>query len=221
VGLFAFASKRHESTKIKSVNISFTEYNDPLISEDNVNKLLIQSMDSVTNLTVENLDLNRSEMQLESNPMIKEAQVSVDLAGQIDVVVEQRVPIARIMDGKRQYLDLDNRLMPLSQEHSVLVPLVTGFKKEIQDELYRLIIYLRNDHLLREAITQIQISSQQDLLLSVRAHDFKIRLGDIKNLDQKMTHFKTMLVKLEREKKLNQVSQLDLRFDHQVVVIQK
>ncbi|WP_055411957.1 cell division protein FtsQ/DivIB [Nonlabens sp. YIK11] len=221
LALYSFANKRHYNREIVDINISFTDYSDPFISEDNVNKLLIQKEDSVDNRLVEKLDLNKSETRLVADPMIRAAEVSVDLNGKLHVMVEQRRPLARLLGGLTVYLDSDNSMMPLSSEHTALVPVVLGFKPEFQEELYEFLVYLENDELLHAAVTQIVLDSKGNATLMLRSNDMRLKLGKLDKLHSKMTNFKAMLAKVEKDKAVDQIKAMDLRFDGQVIVVKK
>ncbi|MEP3968846.1 MAG: cell division protein FtsQ/DivIB [Nonlabens sp.] len=206
---------------MKDVNITFTDYSDPLISEKNVNKLLIQNGDSIENLTIENLDLNKSELRLVQNAMIRDAEVSVSLDGLLKAVVRPRKPIARIMGKPDSYLDQDNLIMPLSKEHTVNVPLVYGFSENVQDKTFELINFIRNDELLKASFTQIKFDKREEVTLSVRALDFKVKLGRVEKLDHKMINYKAFLTKMQKDKQLGDIKTIDLRFNNQVVVTKR
>ncbi len=221
LGLYAFAEARHTRRSLTDINISFTDYSDPLISEINVNKLLIQKEDTLGKPYVENLDLNKSEMRLDAHPMIRTAEVSVDLNGRLDVLVEPRVPLARILGTTDVYLDKDNKIMPLSSEHSVLVPIVTGFKEAYQEDLYAFLTDINEDPLLDMAITQVGFDKNGNVTLRLRAHDLKIQLGKLRGYTWKLQNFKAMLAKMEKDKTVDQVEKIDLRFNHQVIVVKK
>ncbi|MEO9954037.1 cell division protein FtsQ/DivIB [Nonlabens sp.] len=221
ISLYAFASSRYEARKLKDVNITFTDYSDPLISEKNVNKLLIQNGDSIENLTIENLDLNKSELRLVQNAMIRDAEVSVSLDGLLKAVVRPRKPIARIMGKPDSYLDQDNLIMPLSKEHTVNVPLVYGFSENVQDKTFELINFIRNDELLKASFTQIKFDKREEVTLSVRALDFKVKLGRVEKLDHKMINYKAFLTKMQKDKQLGDIKTIDLRFNNQVVVTKR
>ncbi|WP_405377074.1 cell division protein FtsQ/DivIB [Nonlabens sp. Asnod3-A02] len=221
ISLYAFASNRYEARKLKDVSITFTDYSDPLISEKNVNKLLIQNNDSIENLTIENLDLNKSELRLVQNAMIRDAEVSVSLDGLLKAVVRPRKPIARIMGTPDAYLDQDNLMMPLSKEHTVNVPLVYGFSENVQGKTFELINFIRNDELLKASFTQIKFDKREEVTLSVRALDFKVKLGRVEKLDHKMINYKAFLTKMQKDKQLGDIKTIDLRFDNQVVVTKR
>jgi cell division protein FtsQ len=221
ISLYAFASSRYKNRKLKDISITFTDYSDPLISEKNVNKLLIQNNDTVKNLIIENLDLNKSEWRLVQNAMIRDAEVSVSIDGLLKAVVQPRKPIARIMGKTNAYLDQDNLIMPLSKEHTVNVPLVYGYKKNVQDKTFELINFIKSDELLKASFTQVAFDKRDEVTLSVRAFDFKVKLGKVEKLDHKMVNYKAFLAKMQKDKGLSEIKSIDLRFDNQVVVIKK
>lgn len=221
IGLYAFASHRYKTRTLSGVNITFTDYSDPLISEKNVNKLLIQNNDTVKNLIIENLDLNKSELRLVDNAMIRDAEVSVSLDGLLKAVVQPRKPIARIMGSTNAYLDQDNLIMPLSKEHTVNVPLVYGFNEKVQDQTYELINRIRSEEFLNSSFTQIDFDKDQEVTLSVRAFDFKVKLGKVEKLDHKMINYQALIAKMQKDNRLDELKTIDLRFDNQVVVIKK
>jgi cell division protein FtsQ len=221
ISIYAFASDRYKLRKLKAVSIAFTDYSDPFISEKNVNKLLIQNGDTVKNLVIENLDLNKSEKRLTENAMIRDAEVSVSLDGLLQVVVQPRRPIARIMGSTNAYLDQDNLIMPLSKEHTVNVPLVYGYNKKVQDKTFNLINFIKNDDLLKASFTQVEFNKREDVTLLVRAFNFKVKLGQVERLEHKMINYKAFIVKMQNDKGLEAIKTIDLRFDNQVVVTKK
>ena len=218
---YGFSAKRFESRSVNNVNILFTDKSDPIISEQNVDKLLIQSRDSAEMLFLENLDLNKSELRLVQNEMIRSAEVSVTLDGQVQAIVEARRPIARIMGSPDKYLDDDNLLMPLSKEYTVRVPLVFGFQEQDQDDLYQLIMTLRNDELLSESFSDVRIDAARGFVLSPRAFDFEVVLGSVEELDTKLVKFEAFIAKMAKDKKLKELGTVDLRYKKQVVATKK
>ncbi|QJP35945.1 cell division protein [Nonlabens sp. Ci31] len=183
--------------------------------------MLIQNNDTVKNLIIENLDLNKSEWRLVQNAMIRDAEVSVSIDGLLKAVVQPRKPIARIMGKTNAYLDQDNLIMPLSKEHTVNVPLVYGYKKNVQDKTFELINFIKSDELLKASFTQVAFDKRDEVTLSVRAFDFKVKLGKVEKLDHKMVNYKAFLAKMQKDKGLSEIKSIDLRFDNQVVVIKK
>jgi cell division protein FtsQ len=221
LGLYAFASHRFKSREVKKIEIKFLGKADPLISEVNVNKLLIQKQDTAHKLFLEKLDLNNCELRLVNNAMIRNAEVSFTLDGELEVVVEQREPIARIMVGGHSYLDHDNKLMPLSVEHSVRVPLVYGFTDQLQDQVYQLMMFLRSDPVLEQSFTLVKIEKDGTFMLTPRAYGFQVDLGSLNDLEVKMEKYKAFVAKMSKDKRLDELKSVDLRYKRQVVTTKK
>ena len=221
IGLYAFAAHRYQTRKLKDVSITFTDYSDPFISEKNVNKLLIQNNDTIKNLLIENLDLNKSELRLVENAMIRDAEVSVSLDGLLKAVVQPRKPIARIMGSTNAYLDQDNLIMPLSQEYTVNVPLVYGYNEKVQDKTFELINFIKEDEFLKRSFTAVEFDKREEVTLSVRAFSYKVRLGEVEKLEHKMINYKAFVLKMQKDNRLEGIKTIDLRFDNQVVVTKK
>jgi cell division protein FtsQ len=125
------------------------------------------------------------------------------------------------MGKTNAYLDQDNLIMPLSKEHTVNVPLVYGYKKNVQDKTFELINFIKSDELLKASFTQVAFDKRDEVTLSVRAFDFKVKLGKVEKLDHKMVNYKAFLAKMQKDKGLSEIKSIDLRFDNQVVVIKK
>lgn len=221
LGLYAFASHRFKAREVQSIEIKFLGKADPLISESNVNKLLIQNQDTTQKLYLENLALNESELRLVNNAMIRNSEVSVTLDGELEVVVEQREPIARVVGSTHKYLDHDNKLMPLSVEHSVRVPLIYGFTEDVQDQVYEVMMFLRNDPVLEPAFSAIYVNKDGSMWLTPRAYDFRVVLGNIDDLVVKMEKYKAFITKMSKDKRLNELKRVDLRYKKQVITTKK
>src|SRR6476620_9077373 len=76
----------------------------------------------------ENIDINALEKALNSHPAIENADMSVDVNGDIRINVTQRTPMVRIltMGGESYYIDTQSKLMPLSDKYTARVLVVNG-----------------------------------------------------------------------------------------------
>src|SRR5690554_6937774 len=126
VFLYAFSSAKNMDRKVSQPIIHFKGDNNLFLTHENVSKLLIQNKESVKNKSKETLDLNDLEAALNSNQMVKSAQVYLSVNGQLTVDIEQKKPIARVRTDASFYIDDEGSYMPLSSNYTARVPLVTG-----------------------------------------------------------------------------------------------
>ena len=216
--LVAFATVRNETRKVSEFDIHFIGESNLFVTHETVSKLLIQNIHSVKNMTKETLDLNQLEKTLNSNPMIKLAQVYVTVNGTVKADIEQKTPIARVSTTESYYVDDDGFYMPLSSNFTARVPLVTGYvKKDNLKNVYTVAKKIRNDDFLMKNVIEIHQNPDSTISLKLRQCDFLVQLGDIGFLEKKINNLKAFYQKNLQEKTLNNYSKVNLAFDNQVV----
>ncbi|HZW63055.1 MAG TPA: hypothetical protein VFF15_05340 [Flavobacteriaceae bacterium] len=218
VFMFGFSAKRNAERKIAEPTIVFIGKSEPFITAETVSKLLIQNQQAVTNKPKETLDLNKLEAALNSNSMIKSAQVFLHIDGALKVEIEQKKPIARVHAQESYYIDDQGFYMPLSNNHTARVPLVTGqVKKDKLTQVFRVADKVHKDNFLRTNVVQIHQNQDETLWLKLRNYDFIVELGSIKQLDKKINNLKAFYKKGLKDKVLHNYARVNLKFDNQVV----
>ena len=220
--LFAFSSVRNANRKVGEPIVKFLGENNLFVTHATVSKLLIVNKESVTNKPKEIIDLNVLENALNSNPMIKEAQVYINVDGQLTAEINQKKPIARVATNASYYVDTDGTYMPLSTNFSARVPLVTGFVEK--NNLNNVAIVARKiqaDEFLKNNVVEIHENENRSIDLKFRKDDFIIQLGSLNQLDKKINNLKAFYQKAMRDSTLKMYSVVNLRFDKQVICTKK
>lgn len=220
-GLYGFAEHRNRAREIGKLEISFLKDENLYVTEEAVNKLLIQNELGVKELTKESLDLNKVETLLNSHDMIENAEVYLDLKGKLYARILQRKPLGRVVGNSSFYLDKNGEIMPLSPFYSARVPLLFGFTGGNMAEVYPLVRYIRNDNFLTQHITGVHRLYGGDFALEMRKLGFSVFFGKAENLDLKFNNFKAFYKKAQKDKKLDAYTKVDLQFGNQVVCTKK
>ncbi|TMM56196.1 hypothetical protein FEE95_16365 [Maribacter algarum] len=217
-GLYAFSNHRSDVKKINEINIEFVGSQNLYITEAMVNKLLIQNYGSFKNVPKEKLVLNKIEKIIETNKMVKNAQVYLTIDGELEARIEQRKPIGRIEGESKFYLDEDGKRMPLSMSHSARVPIITGnvTGKSLED-VYEILKYINEDQFLRKNVIGIHVEDVDKYQLRFRMEQFTVHLGGIDGLEEKFNNFKAFYTKANRDKTLDNYNIVSLEFNNQVV----
>jgi len=220
--LFAFTNNRNTKRVITKPEVEFLAANNLYITHDNVSKLLIQNPKGLSNENKEIIDLNELESALNSNPMIKNAEVYMSINGKLTATVEQKTPIARVHTNASYYIDDDGLYMPLSKNYSARVPLVTGtvYKNKLEN-IYKIAKIVNNDKFLKQYVIEIKQNNDKTISLRLRKYDFIVDLGDLKNVEKKISNFKAFYKKALKDKILDAYSRVNLRFDNQVICTKK
>ncbi len=217
--LFLFTSNRNNNRKLKKAVVVFVGNNAPYVNQETVNKLLIENKKDVQSINKDKLDLNKLETLLNAQEMIEKSDVFVSVDGVLKAVVKQKTPVARVFDGDDSfYIDYEGNKMPLSNNFTARVPLVSGEinKKDSKDlaELFRII---HDDAFLKKNIIGVQIMPNRSLLLWNRNYNYKIDFGRAIKIKSKFNNYKAVFQKAVLDSSLNKYKIIDLRFTQQVV----
>jgi len=216
--LYSFAGYRSAKKEVKDLKVQFIGNQDLYVTNETVNKLLIQNYGRVKNIAKEKLDLNNIEKVIAANAMVKSSQVYLTVNGQLTSKIEQRRPIARIESLERFYLDDEGKRMPLSKNHSARVPIITGniTGKSLED-IYEILKYINKDDFLRKNVIGIHIKENNKYQLKFRMDDFIVNLGGVEDLEKKFNNFRAFYTKATKDKTLDSYNSVSLEYDNQVV----
>ena len=217
-GLYAFSGHRSDTRRVEEVSLKFIGENNLYLTKSMVNKLLIQNYGIIKNMPKEKLDLDTIEKVIETNEMVKSAQVYLTIDGELTSKIVQRQPIGRVEGKTKFYLDEEGKNMPLSRNHSARVPIITGniTGKSLED-VYVILKYINRDDFLRKNVIGIHIEHEDNYQLKFRVENFVVNLGDVENLEQKFNNFKAFYTKAAKDKTLENYNIVSLEFNNQVV----
>ncbi len=221
VFLYGFAEKRNEVRELSHLEVEFTQTENLYLTEEAVNKLLIQNKLAFENVGKETLDLNRVEAVLNNHAMIENAEVYLTLKGTLKTRISQRRPIGRVLGKPAFYIDRLGEKMPLSPNYSARVPVLKGVTENDFEEVYPLIKYINSDEFLTEHVTGISRLSGGVYQLEVRKMDFDLFFGKVERIENKFNNFKAFYKKAHKDDILSTYKMVDLQFGNQVVCTKK
>lgn len=220
--LFAFSNQRNSVRKVDLKAPVFIGENKLFITDQNVSKLLIQNQRPLTEQPKDIIDLNELEVALNSNSMIKKAEVFMSVEGELYTEIEQKRPIARVSSNASYYIDDDGSYMPLSSNYTARVPLVTGnVNKNSLETVYEFANAVNQDEFLKKHVIEIRQNDDNTIDFRIRKSDFTVHLGTLKKLDKKINNFKAFYQKAFKDKILETYTRVDLKFDKQVICTKK
>ena len=219
--LFSFASIRNENRKIGKIDVKIIDKDTPFLLPEMVNKLLIEKNQDSKTITKEGLDLKKLENSINQHELIQKADVFVSVDGVLKAVVKQKTPLGRVVSETGSfYIDYEGNRMPLSDNYTARVPLISGeingVKKEKLSEVLKMIY---EDEFLKKNIISVQVLSSGSLIMENRNYDFDIDFGRIINIDKKFKNYKAFFQKAVSDSTLNKYKKINLKFTQQVVCI--
>ena len=218
VFLYSFTSKRNEERKLAATAIEFTD-SENFITHSKVNNLLIQNFDTVTSIRKDKLDLSSVEKRVNNDPMIDKAEIFTTVDGRLKAVVQQKKPIARVYEGESSYyIDYKGNKMPLSDNYTARVPLVTGEIDKIEKEkLHLLLQYIYNDDFLKKNIIGLEVRPTGGIKMMNRNYDYEILFGRVVNMEKKFNNYKAFFQNAVKDTLIENYKTINLKFTQQVV----
>ncbi len=218
MGLYAFSSHRSRNRTVSGLEVVFVGDQNLYITQDMVNKLLIQKFGGLENMPKEKLVLNAMEKAIEANKMVKSAQVYLTVDGELKSRIVQRKPIGRVEGDSKFYMDDEGKRMPFSNTHSARVPIITGnITGESLKDVYEILKHINSDDFLRKNVIGIHIEDVARYQLKFRMENFVVNLGSIENLEEKFNNFKAFYAKAQKDATLEKFAVVSLEFNNQVV----
>jgi len=219
----SFSNLKNSTQKVTDISIEFELGDNLFMDRQMVNKLLIQNGGTVKNLTKSVIDLHNLEANIQSHPMVESASVYLTIDGFLKAKIKQRTPIARVvMNNESYYIDRQAKSMPLSENFSARVMLISGvIKEENNDEIHQLVTAILNDEFLKEQIISIEKKPKNEYVLDTRVGDQKIILGKIENLNQKIKNLDSFYIKTMADSTIYKYDSINLKYNKQVVCTNK
>jgi cell division protein FtsQ len=174
-------------------------------------------------------DINTRELEklLEENPYIKRAEVSCDINGKMEIRLEQRVPLVRIMPEGKQgfYLDMEGKILPLSDQYVPHISLVSGNianpdgdegEKQLE-EIHRFFSYVSGHPFWSEQIVQLYVNRKGEYELIPRVGAHQIILGSLEQWDRKLRNLELLYKQGLSTYGWNTYETINLKYTNQVI----
>jgi cell division protein FtsQ len=217
--IYHFSSERNQEKKVSEIVIEFEDGDNNFLTHSMVHKLLIQNNETVQNQAKSVINLYCLESKVSENPYVEEVAIFLTIGGRLKSMIKQRIPVARIINkDDSYYVDRQGVRVPLSENYSARVLLVSGFEDD-QDikEILPLVALILADSFLQKEIVGIQKSDVDEYQFSVRSGNYKIDFGKLSEVDVKFKKLKAFYNKTFEDKTIKNYNRINLKYHNQVV----
>lgn len=164
------------------------------------------------------IDIPKLEKRIREIPAVDSANVYLNLNGNLNLDIKQRVPAFRLKKGDKDlYVDENGVEFPTYRNYSHKCRLVSGnVKPEEYPQLIELIKKIEKDDFSKKYFVGIQ-KYMGDYQLLTSDGIFKVELGSLDNLDFKMNGFKAFVEKFLVYQDLEKYTKVSLKYNNQIV----
>jgi cell division protein FtsQ len=228
---------RENNLRIKRIEISI-EPREELAFLDSTRVLeIIRGADSgriLVSARKSELKLDVMEADLERNPFVEKADVSIDLSGRLIIKVMQRNPMVRIVNkiGQNYYVAKNGFKMPVNPDFSPRVLIANGNIAEtlmdstrahtqVLKDLLAVATYCAADNFWHAQIEQLYVDNFMDIILIPKVGSHSIVFGSGEDLERKFGQLKTFYMKGLNNIGWDKYKTINLKFKGQIVAERK
>lgn len=217
--LYAFSQKRYNNHRISEMKIDIQNQDLKFLNDEMVNKLLIQKVGNPLNQMNSSINLHLIEETLSKHQMVEHADVFLNQKGQLQIQLEQRRPVVRIVSANESYyLDNNGLKMPLSDVYTERVILASGnFNKETEKELFELISLILKDSIYSKQIIGIERKLNGEYIFQPRIGNYVIAFGKMEDAEEKLEKLKVFYKKMWNDQVLNKYKTINIKYKNQVI----
>jgi cell division protein FtsQ len=211
--VLGFVKHKRMSVPVTKLNIEIAG-NHRFVDTVDVNKMLTSNGVYIDSISLYSVNFDELEKLIEKNEAVEHAEVYADNYGVLNIIVNQRKPLIRVItvDYKGFYIDENGETMPLSDKYTAHVPVLNGYLTDefieslsndtlttlmrsqnynytLQD-VYEMMQYIAKHELWSAQIQQVFINENKDLEIIPVVGNHVINLGSVSD-------YKTKLWKLE------------------------
>ncbi|KQR95160.1 cell division protein FtsQ [Chryseobacterium sp. Leaf180] len=165
-------------------------------------------------------DLNIPELEKKINalPAVDSANVYLNLNGNLNLDIKQRVPVFRLnKEGRDFYVDEKGTEFPISKTYSHPCMLVTGnVPASDYEKLAELVEKIDKDDFSKKYFIGISKYRGSYHLLTSEGN-YKVEIGDLENIDVKVKGFKTFVEKYLVYQDPQKYSMISVKYQNQIV----
>lgn len=215
--LLSFSLKRFNNAKMENVSINMNQTKTPVyfVDEKDIKDLVKQF-----NPTKKIGDVKIPELEKKINeiPFVDSANVYMNLNGNLNVDIKQRIPIFRLnKNGKDFYVDEKGVEFPISRNFSYPCMLVMGDVDASEyQELGQLVEKIDKDDFSKKYFIGIKKEKDNYNLLTSDGN-YKVEIGDLDNIDFKVKGFKTFVEKYLVYQNPNKYKKISVKYNNQIV----
>jgi cell division protein FtsQ len=182
---------------------------------------------------ISDISIAQLEALVDQDPWVKNAEIYMDNAQQLNIKVTQREPVARIFtfSGNSFYLDGAGEHIPVSSRYAARVPVFTGFPTDapklqkadslLTEQIVDMGTYIGNNPFWMAQVEQLMITDDRRFEFIPKLGDQVISFGEGIDIDKKFNKLLAFYKEGLNKVGWNNYARINIAFENEVVCTRK
>lgn len=237
------AKNHYENRRINklAVEINYNKNGETnrLLTYEDINTFVRNRYDSIIGKKVKDVNVEEIEKDLLSLNYVKNADVYTTVEGEVQMRINQRKAIVRVIDvlGDQFYLDEEGHVLPIRSffpAHVIVcngvIPSIGFYSKDysgneldsvlensILNDVYRMSLFIEKDTLLNKQIAQMNVDINGEFTLVPLVSSHVILFGKANDIDIKFNKLKLFYTDGLAHHRWNDYKIINLKYKNQIV----
>lgn len=186
----------------------------------------LKNVEVPTGLNPDSMNFADIRNQFERIPYVKQADISVQPSGNLMIRITERQPIAQLADGsKKIYVDKEGLRLPMILGKTADVPILYGFRATpmsdtLKSEAYKTVsdflVNMRSHRVSDATISEIAWTKNDGVVALTNQNGVKLIFGK-GNFANRLRNWEAFYGKIIKQKGIEKMRSVDLRFEGQIV----
>ncbi|MDY6800837.1 MAG: hypothetical protein SVU94_06405 [Bacteroidota bacterium] len=239
----SFVTKKRKLVVCHSINVTIMDSSrNQFVTQSDIIEFLRQPDMNVVGNSISSINTKKIETEILTYHSVKNAEVFVNVNGEINVEVTQRKPIVRIINkkGESYYIDQEGAIMPLLDKYASHVLIANGHivepfevyrthkincesnekgveKNRLICDLFKLCKFIDEHKFWKAQIEQVYVNDEMEFELIPRVGAHQIFFGDINNYQKKFRNLEAFYHQGLNNVGWNKYDKINLEFENQVI----
>ncbi len=241
VGIIAQNNSQNRKVNNLAIEINYNKNGETnrLLTYEDINTFVRHRYDSIIGRKVKDVDVEKMENDLLSMKYVKSANVYTTVDGQIQLRINQRKAIVRVINslGDQFYIDEEGKILPIRSFFPAHVVVCNGnipalglysntyseaesdsiINNSILKDIYKMALTIDHDSLLHKQIVQMNVDINGEFTLSPLVSNHIIKFGKAKDIKTKFNKLKLFYTDGLAHHRWNNYKIINLKYRNQIV----
>lgn len=235
VGMLMSLVNKKDQVQVCSALKVMVEGKETFIDQNDISSMIKEKFGIVVGKQLNELPLQKIETELMKSPYVSAADVHMDMDGTMQVAVQQREVVVRIINqvGQEYYVDSKGSKIPVTLKYVPHVMVANGniregYKKALEPvqsamvkDLVKIVEETKGDELWSNQIVQLYVNDEKDIEIVPRVGNQQLIIGNADSLSYKLDRLKKFYTHILPKVGTDAYSKVNVKYSGQIVCERK